>query len=124
MMIFNKIRKFFKAVIKFIKKRINAKPEETKKESIGVRIADMAIKVADVAVKTVVSFAQNCYNNAEAVVLLLAASFGFSALLGRLPLVISIPLIIGEAMLIPVLSVAIVWLLLVSIERRATPATE
>lgn len=59
----------------------------------------------------IISFVRGFYHHAESIGLLTLASFGLSALIGELPFLLMLPWWIEATMVIPVLSVLIVYLL-------------
>lgn len=78
------------------------------------------VKEAAVAAKNkIISFVTGFYQHAESIAVLTLSSFGLSALLGELPFWVALPWWIEGPMVIPVLSVIIIWALVTIGEKRA-----
>lgn len=70
-------------------------------------------------VKTkVVEFFKGMYHNAESISVLVLSSFGLSALIGELPFWLTLPWWVEAPLVIPVVSVAIIYGLVYNGERR------
>jgi hypothetical protein len=93
------------------------------KENIKPKWYHKAIRFVVDTVKTaktkVIDFFKGFYNNFESITILTLSSFGISALIGELPFLLTLPMWIEAAMVIPFISVCIVWLLATSGEKRA-----
>lgn len=77
--------------------------------------------VKDVAVSAknkIVDFFKGMYHNAESISVLVLSSFGLSALIGELPFWMTLPWWVEAPLVIPVLSVGIIYLLVYNGERR------
>lgn len=83
------------------------------------KVAKFAIDTVKNAKKKIIDFFKGFYNNFESVGILTLSSFGISALLGELPFWLTLPMWIEAPMVIPFISVCIVWLLATSGEKRA-----
>lgn len=66
----------------------------------------------------IVEFVKGFYNHIESIGILVLSSFGVSALIGELPFFLTLPWWIETAMVIPVLSVFIIWGLVTINEKR------
>lgn len=77
-------------------------------------------EVIIVAKNYVVDFFVGLYHNAEGVIVLSLASIGLSALLGELPFWVMLPAWVESPMVIPVISVLIVYSVVKLMERRQT----
>ena len=67
-----------------------------------------------------VSFVRGLYDHAEATSILVLGSIGLSSLLAEVPFYLALPMWIEAAMIVPVISVAIIAALVWSAEHRAT----
>lgn len=83
------------------------------------KVTRFAIDTLKNAKTKVIDFFKGFYNNFESVGILTLSSFGISALLGELPFWLTLPMWIEAPMVIPFISVCIVWLLATSGEKRA-----
>ena len=67
-----------------------------------------------------VSFVRGLYDHAEATGILVLGSIGLSSLLAEVPFYLTLPMWVEAAMVVPVISVAIIAALVWSAEHRAT----
>lgn len=75
-------------------------------------------KVVTTAIKTFKEFVVEIVQNAEATVILCAASIGVSAVVARYAMVTSMPAFLDAPMVIPVLSVMVIIALTMSMQWR------
>ena len=83
------------------------------------RLKKFVKEVAVTAKNKVFNFFKGFYENVETVGVLTLSAFGLSALIGELPFLLTLPWWIEGAMVIPVLSVMIIFLLVTIGEKRA-----
>ena len=70
------------------------------------------------AFRTTKNIVIDMFNNAEAVILLSAASIGFTAILTEIPFHITVPMWIDAPMVLPFMSVLIVLTIVTIMEKR------
>lgn len=87
---------------------------ETKLEKIKI----FTQEVFQVAKNKLVDFCTGVYHNLESIGILVLSSLGLSALIGELPFWLTLPWWIEAPFVVPVLSVAIIYLLVYNGERR------
>ena len=77
-------------------------------------------KVFKTIVNTVIGFFKETVNNAEASIILIAASFGITALVSELPFMIALPMWVELTAVAPLISIALVMILIQIIKVRST----
>jgi len=91
---------------------------ETYENTIFNKSLSFVKNVAVFAKKKVVNFATGFYNHAESIAILTLSSFGLSALIGEIPFWLTLPWWIEATMVIPVISVLIIYGLVALGEKR------
>lgn len=84
------------------------------------KLWNFVLAAAHACYDKVVSFVRGVFTHTEAIIITGLAALGLNALLGELPFIFMMPMWIEAAMVIPVLSVLIIGLLLISAEWRAS----
>lgn len=82
------------------------------------KVKDFVVDVAKATVRKVKEFVVGLYRHAEAVVMMVGASWGFSTLLAELPFWATLPFWVESAVVIPVISVLLVLALCKIMEIR------
>lgn len=80
------------------------------------KVAKFVKDCAIAAKNKVVGFFKGVYHNAYATTVLVLATLGVNSLIGQLPFMYTLPLWIEATMVIPLISVGVVWLLVKAME--------
>jgi uncharacterized membrane protein YhdT len=80
------------------------------------KVAKFVKDCAIAAKNKVVGFFKGVYHNAYATTILVLATLGVNAMIGQLPFMFALPLWVEATMVIPLISVFVVWLLVKAME--------